>query len=96
MLVCPLARIDSEEVRNAPKVDIFDTKSGLFDQIPNNLPANPHFDPLIQWIQVNHLADLGWCYHPPPPPAMSLDVRLSNMALSVRTHHYHSNKAHDV
>ena len=62
----PIARIEFGEVRDPPKVDLLDPKSGLFEPHPLNPPTKPQFWPTL-WLKVDLLADLGWCIAPPPP-----------------------------
>ena len=64
----PIARIKSGEVRNSPKVDLLDPKSGLFEPHPLNPPTKAPF--LAHFVAtVDLLADLGGVSNPCIPLA---------------------------
>ena len=69
----PIARIDFGEVRDPLKVDLLHPKSGLFEPHPLYLLQKPHFWSTLR-LEVDLLADLGWCIA--PPLAMGLAARV--------------------
>ena len=76
-LLRPVARIESGEVWNPPKVDLLDPKSGLFEPHPSTLLQKPHFW-LTLWPKVDLLPDL----HPPGyGPELALHIIFSRCSV---------------